>query len=370
MKYLRILFATLFILLIVTPILLFNWKGKISEREKRNLAEFPRLSSNNKLNSKIFSECDEYLKDRFGMRSEAVDLANIINHDILRDISNDRVLIGKNNWLFYISGDNFNDFMKNNLFNQNDLEKINKQFTERLAWCEKNNIKCIVLIPPNKHNVYPEFYPFDRPAGMTRTGQLITYMKNEGSPVDVIYPLDLLLSKKKDYAYPLYYEMDTHWNQTAAYNVSKVIEERMRQMFPQMTFPDYEYDVSVSTTAGGGDLTPMLGFLSFGKITGVSYKPHNAEWSDIYAYKKNEGTNGVIIENQNKKLPHAIVFRDSFFIALEPFVSSLCSTADYRWKIFEEDDKTQILANKPDLIIWEIVERNTPLILGAKWNDQ
>ncbi|MDR1956427.1 MAG: hypothetical protein LBQ30_06190, partial [Treponema sp.] len=62
-----------------------------------------------------------------------------------------------------------------------------------------------------------------------------------------------------------------------------------------------------------------------------------------------------------------IIFRDSFFTALEPFASAQFSSAEYIWRSFNESEKQYILANKPDIIIWEVVERSISGILSSEW---
>lgn len=54
------------------------------------------------------------------------------------------------------------------------------------------------------------------------------------------------------------------------------------------------------------------------------------------------------------------MFRDSFFIALEPFVSPLFSEVEYVFKLFTEADKERILEYKLDIVIFEHVERYAP----------
>ena len=54
------------------------------------------------------------------------------------------------------------------------------------------------------------------------------------------------------------------------------------------------------------------------------------------------------------------MFRDSFFTALEPFVSPLFSEVDYVWKDFTDSDKKRILEYKPDIVIFERVEWHAP----------
>jgi len=89
----------------------------------------------------------------------------------------------------------------------------------------------------------------------------------------------------------------------------------------------------------------------------VSIKPKEKDFSSYYEYLKNEGRNGVIIKGKNEKLPKALIYRDSFFSALEPFTSPMFSEAEYKWARLTKDEKEYILKNKPDILIFESVER-------------
>jgi len=63
----------------------------------------------------------------------------------------------------------------------------------------------------------------------------------------------------------------------------------------------------------------------------------------------------------------AVIFRDSFFSALEPFTLCVFSRAEYIWHHFTSDDKARILTDKPDIVIWEVVERSIAGVLRDKW---
>ena len=107
----------------------------------------------------------------------------------------------------------------------------------------------------------------------------------------------------------------------------------------------------------------MLG-IKKSKSTQISLTPKGKAESDYFEYIKNEGTNGVVTIGKNQNLPKVILFRDSFTSALTPFLSPLFSKAEYNWKQFRESDKEYVLQNKPDLIIFESVERYSASIIA------
>jgi alginate O-acetyltransferase complex protein AlgJ len=382
LKVLKYLFLVIFLTLLFTPLIFFNWKGITSEIEKRNLATFPLLFNGQSINVAIFQQMDDFLKDRFGFRERLIQLNANMKYKMLHDSGNDRAILGKNQWLYYIyksDGDNYSDFMKNNLVDENIKMNFANQIKYRADWCKKNNIVFIFLFAPNKHSVYPENYPIKRPQGMTRADQLLSYLDEEG--IEYVYPRDLLITKKSQ-TIPLFFETDTHWNQQAAYYVYKLLINKLEEKLPKVKFPYIDYEINVSTTSGsgyinpifglkshGGDIPPMLGLQSFGKTTIVQYKPKGMNWTDMYHYTKNEGNEGIITEIKGQSLPTAMIFRDSFFMALQPFTSTLFSKAEYLGKFFEDSDQAYILENKPDVIIWEVVERHTNHILSLSWNN-
>jgi hypothetical protein len=368
MKKINILFISCFLIIISLPLISIDRKSIVSEKENRSLAVFPTLLANDgKIDSvkirSIPKEFDNYINDRFGFRNTIVSLTNTLNKTS-KNI-NGNVIIGKNNWLFYSAdGNNIGDFFKLNLFTDIEIEQFIENIEKRHEWCNKNGMQFLFLIAPNKHNIYPEYYPFERPDGITRTGQIMAalpeYLKD-----CVVFPLDTIIQHKTD-EMPLYFETDTHWNMAGAYYAFGLLFDRIKQLFPEITFPDINFITDISLDSSG-DLVPMLGFTSYGKRTIPNMYPTEC-WVNYYQYEKNEGRNGIIINSDNQSLPKAIIFRDSFFSALEPFTSTLFSSAEYNWRQFSEAEKNNILKNKPDIIIWEIVERSMPGILYLKWD--
>jgi hypothetical protein len=222
------------------------------------------------------------------------------------------------------------------------------------------------LIAPNKHNVYPEFYPFERPDGITRTEQIMAALPDTLKDT-VIYPLDILLQHKGGQT-PLYFETGTHWNMTGAHLAHEILLGRIQQLFPQTSFPAINFVTEISYD-DSDSIAFMSGFSSYGKTTAPVMRPV-AGWERYYRYTKTagkDGRGGIVTENTDTSLPRAIIFRDSFFTALLPFTSTLFSSAEYLGRRFTGEEAQAILQNKPDIIIWEIVERFMAGVLYSEW---
>ena len=355
----KITFIISILIVLFLPVFFFNVKTDVSNTEKRKLAPKPHLLKDDHFNERLFAECDNYLQDHMGFREALIyfDSKNPLKIEVSTNF--DRAIKGKDGWFFFTDpayGNNLLDFYKRNLLNDEQLNDFLHSIKEITSWCDQNNIKYIFLIGPNKHSVYPEFYPFDRPKGMTRTDQLTEIFHKLDVPY--IYPRDYLISKKPDYNFPLYYQTDTHWNLEGAYLTYNLLKDEIISLFPQTKFPNPPYKRVISESTNFGDLLPILN-LKESKCTIVDYNLEGKQKTDYYTYLKNEDQGGIHTKGNNPDLPRAIVFRDSFFVALEPFVSPLFSEVDYIWKPFNDSYKNYILEYKPDIIIFESVERDS-----------
>jgi hypothetical protein len=379
MKKINLLFIGCFLLIISLPLLFMDRKSTVSEKENRVLAVFPNLvESALKNDGKIDAEntknipqlLDNYINDRFGFRHSIVSLANTLNW--ISKTINGYVIRGKDGWFFYTKpddGNNIGDFLKKNLLTDVEIGQFIENIEKRLAWCNSNDIEFIFLIAPNKHNVYPEYYPFVRPEGITRTGQIMAALPDKLKNI-VIYPLDHIIQNKTN-GLPLYFETDTHWNMAGAYCAFNILFKRIKQIFPNTTFQDIQFITDIRYDFSG-DLLLMSGLTNY-RRTIPDMRPL-AGWESYYQYTEKKDWNGggfstVIIKNDNRLLPRAIIFRDSFCKFLEPFVSTQFSSAEYYWRSFAESDKNYILENKPDIIIWEVIERSIlSRVLDSEWN--
>ena len=361
----QILFIVGVLLVCVLPIVRFNRTGTVSERENRALASRPYLLVENRVNKNIFSEYSNYFNDRFGGRNRLIALHTYMQHQVLRGaLYNEKAIRGKAGWWFYLSsgdGDNLSDFTKTNLLSEEALEQFRTNVENTVAWCERQGIPCIFLVGPNKHSVYPEYYPIRRPEGKTRADQLMGVLEDVGVPS--VFPRDSIIAAKAGSEVPLYYETDTHWNPLGAFVAYEQLLPVLQVLFPERDFPVIEYDSRIEYSTTAGDILPMLA-IAESRSTQPHVFPKDYEQEELYTYLKNEG---VRVHTKSAVAPdlRALVFRDSFFSALEPFVSPLFSEVEYVWRQFREEDKEYVLQYKPDIVIFESVERNCLSIVAG-----
>ena len=273
-------------------------------------------------------------------------------------IYNNALIQGKNGWWFYIpegDGNNLSDFYKTNLFDvESSLVFMNK-ISRTAEWCKEHKIAFLFVIGPNKHSVYEEFHYLKRPQGITRCDQITKIF--DVLDVPYVFSRDFLISKKDDYNVPFYSECGTHWNSLGAYLTSILLKEKIKYIFPKTKFPELAYKITNIYQSSVDNVFNLIGLpADYQTSTAVTIEPENIS-SALYTYIKNEDTNGVHTKGTDETLPRALVFRDSFFILLEPFVSPLFSEVEYIYKHFSDEDKEYVLQYKPDIIIFESVER-------------
>lgn len=356
MKKISIIFLTFVALIILIPTLRLDFENSVSVREKRDYATFPKiLAPDNKVNFSYFQQMNAYLEDRIGLKNQYVILNGKLNDLLqLKNNYNAPGFYGKDDWLFYNRDGLLDSYLKTNLFSEEELEKYSHKIHLMQDWCEEHGIKFIFFVAPNKNEIYEEYFPIKRPEGINWGTQMYEKLLADG--VNVIYPKEIILNAKSYEKSPLYFERDTHWNSKGAYYGSLPLVEKVKEFFPICNSLKIDYAFNKKEVPGG-DLQNIIGTVNK-SMTDYDTEPFiDGKLSEsLFSYKKNEAQNGIITEG-DKKLPKVIVFRDSFFVALLQFISPYFSEAEYIWKPFSEDMKDYVLNAKPDIVIFEGVER-------------
>jgi len=365
MKALRLIYVGLFCLCLVLPAILLDHVSTVSTAEKRSLAPPPSiLNEKGRRNHYFFKEVDAYIKDRFGFRDQFIAAQSwIMIHVFKGAVGGERVLRGKEDWLFFIDqkdGDNFKDYLKLNLPSESEVLNFRHAVESRALWCKQHGIEFLLVVGPNKHSVYADRYPIERPSGPTRADILLGAVSER---VPVVFPRDELILRRAEGEELLYLEADTHWNQAGAYIAFLQIQHRIKELFPQYSFPMLQYRREWKEVRDG-DLTEIIGHAlrpqSVVELISVDGKAG-------FTFIKDEGRHGVLTRSFRHDLPRAVVFRDSFTIALVPFLSTQFSYADYRWKMMSREDREFVLAARPDIVILEVVERHLNSISVVPW---
>ena len=210
------IFLIVFGILLFVPMLHIN-QAEFSKREKRRLAVFPTLMTENGINAAYGKNFESWFDDRFFLRKQIIHLFDKYRYSLSMD-ENPKALIGKDDWAFYKGDNSVSNYQNATLLSQDELEKITANLNDIQNFAKQNDQRFVLLIGPDKNKAYGEFfsekYKKQRPDSESRTVQLLNYLKLH-SDVRAVYPLDVIKANKDKGL--LYYKDDTHWDDLGAY---------------------------------------------------------------------------------------------------------------------------------------------------------
>lgn len=347
-----IYFLTVFFILLFLPMLCIN-DEEISIIENRKLAEKPDFS-------RIFDEKYNYgnlfetwYSDRFFGRNFLIRLHNVINRGQSKT-GNDRVLIGKDGWMFYKRDFNLHDFMNSHPACDADLKQSAAYVSDLKKWCQKNNKGFHFFVAPNKHKVYGEFYRDinkQAPDNMSMVNRFLRQAKASG--LDTIYPIAELMEAKKR-GYLLYWKHDTHWNARGAYIGYLALMRKINEKYDSYKKIEPNY---IACTHYAKDLEAM--YPEIAPDDNSLYVEHKVS-QGIRKFAEGSKLKDTFTQTTPGKHGKVVVYRDSFTTALVPYLSETFGEVTYIWRYHViEEDYEKYLKNA-DIVILETVERYIP----------
>ena len=356
-----IIFVATCLVLCVVPLLKIN-VAEIDSTENRRLAIFPKIMNENNVNYNFNKEFELWLNDRFYPREKYLNIYNKIRFGINRRADGDDAFQGQENWLFYKGENSVTNFQNTNLFTDTELQQIKDNLIRKEKWLHKRGISYYVFIAPDKNRVYGEYYPKNilKTGNEGRAEQLYAFLR-KNCKVKVVYPLEELMTAKKDGL--IYYKTDTHWNEYGALIGYKVLIKTIQENYPDihgMSLCDFNVEKKPRPS---GDLLTMLK-LSEDKYKDVLYLTPTPKESYVFSHM-DKGRDGVTTKNPQKK--HKLfMLRDSFCTAMVPYLANTFASIEFIWAYGLNLHQDEIVKNKPDIVIEEIVERNIFTLLENK----
>ncbi len=357
-----------FLFLIAAPSILWFFISPniadASNSENRRLKQFPVFNS---LTMKEFPrEFEGYYQDNLPFRSFFITLYRITQYSLFKDIESNQIIISDKGWLFYKDindGDPLADYKRINLFTEEELKKITENLTVLKRYLESRNCEFILTICPNKENMYSEYMPkaIIRKKGISRTDQLIDYLTKH-TDINIIYPYqDLQNAKKTDV---LYYKIDTHWNAAGAYITAQKILELQGIKIKRLEELGIQYEKRTGEIEKAG--------YDLARITGIEHiftEPYEYVLKGI---EKTEikpvpsATNELRYTAPKPRLGKLMMVRDSFTNLMIPILSPYYEESVYI--IYHDFKQEMIDEEKPDVFIYEAVERYIPALLKYNFN--
>lgn len=330
----------------------------VSESEMRELSTWPTWSWTPRAMAAWPAAFETYFEDHFALRSRLIDWrAEVLWHG-LRTAASEQVIAGRDGWLFYAADGGIDDWTQAEPFTPDELDVWRETLARRRAYLQRRGIPFLFVVAPDKQMIYPEHMPLSLRRLRTdyRIDQLVAYLHRTMPDFEILDLRPAVLAAKPTEL--LYHRYDTHWNDRGALAGYQAVASALQRWFPRLE-PLRRSDFDTSSGVSSGDKTTMLGLSDPGKAAmpglvlrrGEGYRVVEPLHPDPY------GEVGLLVtEHQDRTLPKAVIFRDSFAGRLIPYLSEHFSRASYLWQ--NELDFDEIARERPDVVIQEFVARH------------
>lgn len=337
-----------------------NFSARFVSTEKRRPAQlptfhFPHLRT-------YIHDFNQYYKENFGWRNALFYQYSRVKYYALGTSPlPQKAILGKNGWFF--PGNDISNVVDQHLglqpLSAETLQRIAQKLRDKQQQLAAAGIKFYVVVAPDSYSIYPEELPdhIRRALATSNFDLLKTYITRHTS-VALLDVRPALLAAKSTRA--TYLQTDTHWNEYGALVAAMAIARRVKQDFSSIHVPS-EKEYSIQERRGSsGDLVCMLAM--------------NGEVSDAVAYHitpparvsaketgqvDNTEVGGLPSQRfigANAATPRLLFIGDSFTLSLAHVLPGFFATAYMTRSGLLHDEL--IRAEKPDVVIFEIVERN------------
>lgn len=360
--------ACLFVLAIAVPglALIITAESTTTQFENRRAATWPTWSMTRAMRG-YSAAFERAFADRFGGRDALIRL----HHRILVEVFNASpvadVTLGSGGWLYLTP---HYDGAAQRVRRNHEFAPIVAAIERRLRYLEALGIDYLLVIVPEKHTIYPEHLP--KTAGAPKHDSLLLDSVLAHLPADVrAHVLDLrapLLAAKP--ARQVYWRTDSHWNLSGAWLGYQAIHAALRRdggAPPGVAAMPPE----IVTGNLSGDLATMIG------LPERFSEPQTVLQYDPAAWKCAKTATGAApvwgapkqtLYCPTATLGTAAIYHDSAGIPLLPWLPGDFRVS--RWAHSREWNVEELVADKPEIVIDEVVERNLPALADMKFLDR
>ena len=335
--------------------------GPIAKSENRYLATMPSYGADGGGLVEYVRGLEGYLDDHLAFRDFMISLHARFKVGWLGASPSEKLIVGKEGWFFVNDPTAVAQYRGIARLDAEQLETWRQVLEERRDWLAARDVAFILVLAPNKHQIYSEYMPDHLPrVGVEEQhAQLAKYLK-EHSTVQVVDLMPVMLEAKQKER--VYHKTDTHWNDVGAYLAYRQILAAVAVALPQFADNLQPVKVKLNRYVGRGiGLTSMVG-LSDVYREEIPQLIKLDPRSKILMGKKTK--HYAQLEREQKPLAHgvpgaalprAVIFRDSFSNSLIPYLSENFSRVLYVWA---RDVEGRIVEREqPDVVIQQIAGR-------------
>ena len=351
MRKSRLIYCIFFFVICLVPFAgMLVVKDKTSA-ENRELAEFPSVQTEEGWNIHWLSEAGDYFQEHFAFRQKMVTANAIINGKVFGVSAAERVIQGKNNWLYY--KDSLNDYQGKNLLSDRSLFNIAHSMSIIQRTLEKKGINFAFAVAPNKNSLYEDNMPYYTKCKVSEESNLKNLQKYLDSENVSYVNLPEILAAQEEV---LYHERDSHWNNKGAALAGDAILKTLSQ-----EHYDYSSETFEIRKDFEGDLDKMLYPEA---ITPEDEIYYNRQPSFSYVEAVSSNFEPRIATVNPAAQGNLVMYRDSFENALLPFMADAYANAFFSRGV-PYQITTDVNANQADAVVIVRAERFLPEMAAA-----
>lgn len=293
-------------------------------RERRGAREAPRPEWDRI--GAFPAEYQAWFGRNFGLREPLLRAHARLCYHAFRRAPGSRVILGKDDWLFTTASGVIDDVRGVAPLEPDVLESWRLTLEARRDYLASRGIHFVFALVPSKSAVYPELLP-DRfeIVGQSRRQRFLDYL-HEHSDVDVLDLMPALLEAKaaSTPGDDAYYPLGTHWTDRGAYHGYRAILEAMSAEFAELRpWPLSEFEPRPMRVLD--DESPSVFLEDVLAQQESRLEPVRGRLSTPRG-KDDPNGKGLFFDHQDRNLPRALLIRDSFGVALAPFLAQHFST--------------------------------------------
>jgi len=340
-KISNIFLIAMFFVIVLAPTIYtkFNLKTSLIINENRELQKAPPIEIG-KI-SEYPKTFEEFYTDSYGFRQELILANKTILDDFLNvDSISNKVLVGKNDWLYTTEYGALKDYQGTLKYNPEVLKKLLDLLIKEYKEAKKNNIQYAFVVVPDKHTIYPEFLPDAIQKNKVGNDTLLDQLIKEIKRIEPDFPfLDLrkaMLEAKKENI--IYLQSDTHWNELGAYYGYRAIVK-----FLGKTPLSLDNFIQKEKITDYGNLASMInkdveyidykveyrGKSKFSLVDNEKTKKILSSWG--LPLEKENGRHSLFEYENDRENLNLLMFRDSYTDNLMKFLPNHFNKSNFIW---------------------------------------
>lgn len=361
-----IIFVVLGMLICFAPFVGMTFARTDSTTENKELAEFPDITVDDKINCNYLGELGSYFEDHFAFRQYMVSANSWLSSKLFHVSSVDNVIIGEDDWLFY--SDTINDYLGKDKLSDKAISNIVYNMSVVQEKLEEEGRTFVFTIAPNKNTLYEQGMPYNYSIKYNENSNLDNLTEAlENSQVNYCNLYNEFINQDE----VLYFKRDSHWNNKGALLAYNSILDSAG--WSHETYEDTGYEIREDYI---GDLNNMVY-----PLTAVPENNYYYDYGITYQYMNNDIAENVeesSITVEDAKIwtvnsegdGTILMYRDSFGNTLLPFMANEFAEG-YFIKTEPYNIGMHTASYDPDVVVIEKVERKidelayqTPVMTG------